>query len=123
MRIRLIQVILTPVITLFCMITFSSTLPGAGQDPSLRSPGETGVFFTVTNRAGNPRRLDVVGDRESVMQEPVLLAKVEKVFVCHFLPNSKFITQELPLATAQKLIAEHPHEWVMGTCEEVISPS
>jgi hypothetical protein len=123
MRIRLTQVILTPVITLFCMLAFSSTLPGAGQDPSLRSPGESGVFFTATDRAGNPHRLDVVGDRESVMQEPLLLAAVTTVFVCHFLPNSKSITQELPLATAQKLIAEHPQEWVMGTCEDVISPS
>ena len=123
MRIRLTQVILTPVITLFCMIAFSSTLPDAGQDPSLRSLGESGVLFTATDRAGNQHRLDVVGDRESVMQEPVLLAAVTRVFVCHFLPNSRFITQELPKATAQKLIATHPHEWVMGTCDEVISPS
>jgi len=123
MRIRLTQVILTPVITLFCMIAFSSTLPDARQYPSLRSPGESGIFFTATDRAGNPHRLDVVGDRESVMQEPVLLAAVTLVFVCHFLPNSSFITQELPIATAQRLIAQFPQEWVMGTCEDVISPS
>jgi hypothetical protein len=89
MRIRLTQLFLTPVITLFCMIAFSSTLP----------------------------------DAKTVGQEPVLIAKVTKVFVCHFLPNDKFITQEIPLATAQKLIADHPQEWVMGTCEDVISPS
>ena len=47
----------------------------------------------------------------------------DKVDVCHFLPNGKFITQRLPEKTALKQIEGHPHEWILGKCDDVISPS
>ena len=47
----------------------------------------------------------------------------DKVDVCHVLPNGKFITQRLPEKTSLKLIDEHPHEWILGKCDDVISPS
>ena len=102
MHIRKTRVFLGLVTTLFCTVAFSS----AGPD-----------------QAGEPAWFEAVGNSESVTQEPLLLAEADKVFVCHFLPNGKYITQELPEETAQKLIDEHPHEWLLGDCEDVVSPS
>jgi len=101
MRIRQTQVLLALVTTVFCTMAFSS----AG-----------------TNQAGNPAWIDVTGGSESVSQQPLLLAKVEKVFVCHYLGNGESQTQELPVATANKLTTEKPDKWSMGPCP-VISPS
>lgn len=47
----------------------------------------------------------------------------KKVYVCHVLPNGKYMTQYLPKETAEKLAAKHPDEWILGKCEDVISPS
>ena len=76
-----------------------------------------------TDQTGDPAWFDVVGGRESLIQQPLLLAKVEKVDICHFLSNGKFITQNLPVDTARKLIDEDPDMWVLGKCDDVISPS
>jgi hypothetical protein len=107
MRIQLTRLFLVPVTTLFCTMAFATTLPDTGQALTSDNPGGTSVFSTGS---------------EPVMQAPLLLAKKEKVDVCHFLPNGKYITQNIPLDTYEKLHAEHPHEWLLGTCEEVISP-
>ena len=101
MRIRQTQVLLALVTTVFCTMAFSS----AG-----------------TNQAGNPAWIDVTGGSESVSQQPLLLAKVEKVFVCHHLGNGESQTQELPVATAIKLTTEKPDKWTMGECG-IISPA
>ncbi len=45
----------------------------------------------------------------------------DKVYVCHLLPNGKFITQKLPKDTARKLV--RGPGWILGKCEDVISPS
>lgn len=102
MRIRQTRVFLWLVTTLFCTIAFAST---------------------GTDQAGDPTGFEVAAGSESVTQEPLLLAKGDKVTVCHFLPNGKYITQELPEETAQKLIEKHPHEWILGDCDDVVSPS
>lgn len=77
-----------------------------------------------------PAWLDVLGSG-TVMPEPLLLVKKDegggedsdKVDVCHLLPNGKFITQRLPEKTSLKLIEGHPHEWIFGKCDDVISPA
>lgn len=103
MRIRQTQVLLALVTTVFCAMAFSST---------------------ATDQTGDPVRFNVIGSTdESVMQQPLLLAKAEKVYVCHITPNGKYHTQQLPVETAQKLIDEHPHEWVLGKCDDMPSPS
>ena len=102
MRIRQTRVFLGLVTTLFCTIAFSST---------------------GTDQAGDPTGFEVAAGSESVNQEPLLLAAADKVYVCHFLVNGKYITQEIPVETAMKLIEEHPHEWLLGDCDDVVSPS
>lgn len=90
MRIRLTQLSLALVTTLFCTVSFSAT------------PMDTG----------------------SATQGPLLLAdKSDKVEVCHVKPNDKYKTQEVPEDTADKLIDEHPHEWLLGPCENHFSPA
>ena len=46
-----------------------------------------------------------------------------KVYVCHVLPHGKFNTQYLPQDTAEKLVEKHPDQWILGKCEDVVSPS
>jgi hypothetical protein len=131
MHIRFTRFLLVSVTTLFCTLPFALNMAQAGQDHAMRSSGETSVFSVGPG---------VVAGSESVTWQPLLLAANEnddkdhkdgnngnnghdKVYVCHVLPNGKFITQKLPKKTADKLVAEHPHEWILGKCEDVISPS
>jgi hypothetical protein len=60
-------------------------------------------------------------DAGSVAQGPLLLAKVDKVPVCHLLPHGKLQDKELPADTANKLTSEKPDKWFYGTCEEYVS--
>jgi len=142
MRTRLTRVLLVLVTTAFCTIAFASSLTDAGQDSAVQGAG-------APAQAGTPAWFDVVGSTGLLTPEPLLLAKEgkdddrddsdgrddrgdrddrngygqDKVYVCHVLPNGKFITQKLPKKTALKLIEEHPHEWILGKCDDVISPS
>ena len=100
MRMRLTQFLLLPIATLFCMIAYSSTLPDADQS-------------------------GVVGGRELVTQEPLLLlAAVEKFPVCVILPNGKYMTKYLTRDQIDKLEGAHPQDVAgRGECENVKSPS
>ena len=71
MHIRLTQFLLVPVTTLFCMFAYSSTLQDARQDPSFRTPVESGVFLDASDQAGNPGQSGVVTGSESVTQTTV----------------------------------------------------
>jgi hypothetical protein len=123
MGIRLTQVFIASLVSVFCMVAFATGLPDAQQALAMRSASDSAATLTTAEPFNAPNMPNVVGNNNPVGQVPVLLAKATKVFVCHFLPNGKFITQEIPQATADKLIADHPHEWVLGKCEDVISPS
>ena len=113
---KLTRFLFVPLTACFCMITISYAQADSGHHSS--------------SHAGAPAWFDVIGSG-SVMPEPLLLAKKDKgggegnykVDVCHFLPNGKFITQRLPEKTALKQIERHPHEWILGKCDDVISPS
>ena len=122
MRIRFEGILLGLVAACVCTIGFSSTLLDAGQALSFRGPGESGVIFAATDQAGDPAWFDVVGGSESVTQQPLLLAKQDKVAVCHVLPNGRGIKQNIPIETFKKLKAKHPHEWLLGKCKDGSSP-
>jgi hypothetical protein len=81
---------------LFCTIAFSSALADAGQASSFR---------------------------ESVTQKPLQLAEADKVYVCKINKNGHMETLYIPKETYEKQAAQNPNEYLLGKCEEVISPS
>ena len=103
MRIRQTRVFLGLVSTLFCTIAFSS----AGTD-----------------QAGDPAWFEVAGGSESVTQEPLLIAKAGvKIYVCRIKDDGKIMTMLLKENVALKKIEEDPGDWLLGKCEDVVSPS
>jgi hypothetical protein len=123
MGIRLTQVFIASLITVFCIVAFAAGLPDARQAVSIGRGGELAHPFTRAEWDVTRNVPDIIGNADRAEQEPLLLAAATKVFVCHFLPNGKFITEEILLTNAQRLIAAYPHEWMLGKCEDVISPS
>ena len=102
MRIRQTRVFLGLVSTLFCTIAFSST---------------------GTDQVGGPTWFEVAGGSESVIQEPVLLAAAAvKIYVCR-VKDDGFMTMLMKEDMALKKIEEDPGDWLLGKCEDVVSPS
>jgi hypothetical protein len=125
---KLKRFLFVPLTALLCTIAISYAQADSGHD--------------FSSQSGNQAWFDVFGSG-SVMPEPLLLGNndegggeyndrddrgenehgTNKFYVCHALPSGKFITQRLPKKTALKLIEEHPHEWILSKCDDVISPS
>jgi uncharacterized protein RhaS with RHS repeats len=152
MHIRFTRFLLVSVTTLFCTLPFALNMAQAGQDHAMRSSGETSVFsvgpgvvagsesvtwqplLLAANENDDKDGKNGKDDKDDKNDKGGKDDKDhkdgnngnnghDKVYVCHVLPNGKFITQKLPKKTADKLVAEHPHEWILGKCEDVISPS
>jgi len=105
MRIRLTQFLIVPVTTMFCMLAFSSTLPGAGKDQPFSSTGGTGMLLAATDQAGDP-------------------ATDEKVHVCKTIDaNGKMVDLYIPYDTYLKQHEENPNQYELRSCEEVMSRS
>jgi hypothetical protein len=96
MRIRLTRFLSVLLPALFCTIAFSFALADAGQASSFR---------------------------ESVTQKPLQLAKADKVYVCKINKNGHMETLYIPKETYEKQAARNPHEYLLGKCEDVVSPS
>ena len=96
MRIRPTGFFSALVPALFCTLAFSSALADAGPASSLR---------------------------ESVTQKPLQLAKADKVYVCKINKNGHMETLYIPKETYEKQAANNPHEYLLGKCEDVVSPS
>lgn len=45
------------------------------------------------------------------------------VYVCRVLRDGSFSTKKLLINTALKLIQQYPNRWLLGRCEDIISPS
>ena len=97
MRIRQTRVLLALVTTVFCTMAFSSV---------------------GTDQRGVPAWVDLASGGEPVMQQPLLLAKVDKIPVCILLPNGKFVTKELTQDQIDKIEVEHPQDIEDGACED-----
>ena len=136
MRIRLSNLLLVSVTSLFCMLAFSSTPPNSGQNLSNGSSGESGVVFHSTVQISNPGAFDVVAGRESVTQKLLLLAdntdtttsdktEHETQDVCHLtsVVNGKYVDETLDYDAAMKKIQQDPDRWFLGTCAACISCS
>ena len=106
MNIRQTQVLFTLVTTLFCTIAFSSTFRDMGPD-----------------QEGLPTWYEATGDSESVTHDRLLLAKVEKVYICQIKENGQVRTSLMPEDEAIKKSQENPKEWILGRCEETFSES
>jgi hypothetical protein len=132
---------------LFCTLAFSSALPEAGQPLSFNGPDERGILIAAADPVGDTSLFDIANGGEAVSPEPLLLAvnddgrvcrmrlgflpgewncknyTVNKVYVCHVKKNGKFKTKYLPEENAQKKVDKNPDEWILGKCEDVVSPS
>jgi len=103
MHIRQTRFFLGLVATLFCTIAFSST----GTAPA--------IALSLH---------DVVGGSESVTQQPLLLAKNDKVEVCKTdKATGSMTTLTIPRATYEKQSERNPHLYQLGPCETVNSKS
>jgi hypothetical protein len=147
MGIRFTRAFSALVSALFCTLAFSSALPDAEQSLSFNSPDEPGILIAAADPVGDTSLFDIANGGGAVSQDPLLLAvnddgrvcrtrlyflpaewncentNVNKVYVCHVKKNGKFKTKYLPEENAQKKVDKKPDEWILGKCEDVVSPS
>lgn len=146
MDIRFTRVFSTWASALFCVLVFSSATSDAGQTPFSYGPDERGILIAAVDPVGDTSLFDVAGGGESVLHEPLLLAASDdgrvchsrlgflpaewncksyknNVYICHVKKNGKYKTKYLPEKTAEKKVDKHPDEWILGKCEDVVSPS
>ena len=101
--------------TLFCTLAFSSALPDTGQ--SLSSSQEPLLLAVNDGKVCHTRLMFL--NAQWNCENP----DVNKVYVCHVKPNGKYKTKYLPEQNALKKVDKHPDQWILGKCEDVVSPS
>jgi len=92
------RLLLVPVTAFFCTIALSSTLPDAVRDVGLQ--------------AGDPSWLYAAND--SVMQS---------IYYCQVGNNAKYKTRKGDEREVLMKIEKDPDKYILGKCEDVISPS
>jgi hypothetical protein len=138
--------VFSALVSVFCVLVFSSAPTDAGQTQSFSTPDARGIFMVAAEPVSDAALPDVAVGPQSATHEPLLLAASDdgrvchsrlgflpaewncksyknNVYICHVKKNGKYKTKYLPEKTAEKKADKHPDEWILGKCEDVVSPS